>query len=299
MPQPPAPRPSPAPWRGSTLVEPRDGPHDRARPGPPPAGRASTMIESEEPRSSPEPPPTPTAIARRAEPFRPTARPSVAILTALDDGCEDGEVIRLRGDRFVIGRSDGDFLLPHDSRVSSRHVEIARRPGPAPNRWIVTDLKSTNGLFVRVRRALLADGAEFLVGGGRYRFDAPRAANSTTPLVAPTAIARGQTVGWAAVPQESPGSPALIELVGADEGPRIVLSGGEISLGSDASCTIRRPDDPFCEPRHLKLSRTPTGEWVAEHNRTLNGLWLRMERAEVDAVILFQVGEQRFRLKVN
>ena len=37
-------------------------------------------------------------------------------------------------------------------------------------------------------------------------------------------------------------------------------------LGSDPSCPICRPDDPFCEPRHVRLFRTPNGSWYAEHN---------------------------------
>lgn len=298
MPQSRDPRQSPVPGRSSTLVEPREGlpDRDRGRPAPPLKLRESTLIESDDATCLPPVAPTiPAAVTRRAEPYRPTARPSVAILTVLDDGREDGEVVRLRGDRFVIGRSEGDFLVPHDARVSSRHVEIARRPGPAPNRWVVTDLRSTNGVFVRVRRAVLADGAEFLVGGGRYRFESSRVA-----ALAPPPIAADRTLGWgldAGSLVDRP--PALVELIAAEEGSRVFLHDPETWLGTDPSCAIRRPDDPFCEPRHLRFATTPAGEWMAEHNGTHNGLWLRMDRVEVEALILFQIGEQRFRLKTT
>ena len=60
-------------------------------------------------------------------PYRPTQRPPLALLIALDDGKGDGEVVRLRTDRFVIGRTEGDLLIPHDQQISGRHVEITRQ----------------------------------------------------------------------------------------------------------------------------------------------------------------------------
>ena len=44
--------------------------------------------------------------------------------------------------------------------------------------------------------------------------------------------------------------------------------------------------------------RKPQGGWHAEHNRTVNGLWLRMSQITVDAMVHFQIGEQRFQIKV-
>jgi hypothetical protein len=56
--------------------------------------------------------------------FRPTLRPPTPILTICDDGSEDGELIRIRKDSFVIGRTEGDLLIPHDSQISGRHAEL-------------------------------------------------------------------------------------------------------------------------------------------------------------------------------
>ena len=58
--------------------------------------------------------------------------------------------------------------------MSARHVEITHQIVGGLHRWVVTDLQSTHGMFVRVSRTVLADKAEFLVGNGRYRFDAPQ-----------------------------------------------------------------------------------------------------------------------------
>src|SRR5262249_13035250 len=111
---------------------------------------------------------------RPAGPFRPTARPPVLLLTVCDDGKPDGEVIRIRDHRFVIGRIEGDLTIPLDGRMSARHVEITHQVVGGLHRWVITDLQSTHGMFVRVSRTALANKAEFLVGSGRYRLDIPQ-----------------------------------------------------------------------------------------------------------------------------
>jgi hypothetical protein len=235
---------------------------------------------------------------RAASLYRPTVRPPVAVLTVYDDGKLDGEVIRIRDHRFIIGRTEGDLTLPLDGRISARHVEITHQLVGGLHRWVITDLQSTHGLFVRVSRSVLADKAEILVGNGRYRFDAPQGdLGATTDYVA-NESARGETQGW-----DDPSSPfrppALTELIGKEIGNRTLLVRPEYWIGSDLACPICRPDDPFCEPRHVRLFRVPKGGWHAEHNRTQNGLWLRMSQINVESMVQFQIGEQRFRLKVH
>src|SRR5207244_10706659 len=114
----------------------------------------------------------------QSNPYRPTIRPPIALLTVFDDGKTEGQVIRLRGERFIIGRSEGDLLIPHDELISGRHVEITRHRLGNEHRWVITDLQTRNGLFIRVSRTVLTDKSEFLVGNGRYRFEA---ANSELP----------------------------------------------------------------------------------------------------------------------
>ena len=243
--------------------------------------------------------PRPAANATRpASPYRPTARPPVPILTVFDDGKFDGEVIRLREPKFVIGRTEGDLRFPLDGRMSARHVEITHQLVGGLHRWVLTDLQSTHGVFVRVSKTALADKAEFLVGNGRYRFDANQLDTAVTADHVPSSPATGRTQGW--VEGSNPvRMPSLTELLGHDIGNRILLVKGEYWIGSDPTCHVSRPDDPFCEARHVRLYRSSKGIWQAEHSKTQNGLWLRMAQLNVDAMIQFQVGEQRFRLKVN
>jgi pSer/pThr/pTyr-binding forkhead associated (FHA) protein len=279
-----------------------------------PVERSGTLVESDEEEQQvlysvargqlqamqtaqhPVAPMIPSAV-RSASPYRPTIRPPLALLTVYDDGKLEGEVIRIRCSRFVIGRTEGDLCIPFDALVSSRHLEITCQQVGGFYRWVVTDLQSTNGLFVRVSKTPLADKAEFLVGNGRYRFDALQVDPDATSDLDPATTPPGHTHGWgeAARPIRPP---AITEIQGSAIGNRILLVKQEYWIGSDPTCQICRSDDPFCEPRHALLHRGAKGTWHAEHNKTLNGLWLRMPQITVDSLVQFQIGEQRFRLKL-
>ena len=254
--------------RSGTLIETDDdirqaflSGHKGRQPGQPVA------VDPPAPRRS-LPPPATRPPARSAVPFRPTVRPPVAVLTVFDDGKTDGEIIRIRDHRFIIGRTEGDLCIPLDGRISARHVEITHQVVGGLHRWVVTDLQSTHGMFVRVSRTVLADKAEFLVGNGRYRFDAPQAdAGPTVDHVPNEArLQRNSRLDEGASPFRPP---AVTELLGTEIGNRMLLVKNEYWIGSDPTCPICRPDDPFCEPRHVRLYRGGSrGGWHAEHNKT-------------------------------
>ena len=285
----------------------------------PPVERSGTLIETEDDirqalqsghkgrppgpavpaELSPAPAPPAQGAARPAVPFRPTVRPPVAVLTVFDDGKTDGEMIRIRDHRFTIGRTEGNLCIPLDGRISAKHVEITHQFVGGLHRWVVTDLQSMHGMFVRVSRTVLSDKAEFLVGNGRYRFDAPQADADQTADQAANAGNFSETQGLS----DGPGQfrpPALTELLGKEIGNRALLVKNEYWIGSEPSCPICRPDDPFCEPRHVRIYRGGSrGGWHAEHHKTPNGLWLRMPQIMVESVAQFQIGEQRFQLKAK
>src|SRR5436190_22305563 len=62
-------------------------------------------------------------LDQETRPERPQERPSLALLCILDDGKADGEWVRLRGDRYLIGRSEGVVCIAHDAMMSARHAE--------------------------------------------------------------------------------------------------------------------------------------------------------------------------------
>ena len=173
--------------------------------------------------------PTPQAEALAAPPaapgspqiFRPTRRPPTPLLHVFDDGADDGEILRLRGERFVVGRSEGDLQLPHDAQVSARHAE----PGPPAAEdgrwvWVLTDLGSTNSTLRPGRgrggqgRAGVPDRPDSVSLRGR-RAGVPW----TGPLVLPGSPKA--TVAWnsaAGVPV-----PSVVELTPTGPGGRVPL----------------------------------------------------------------------------
>ena len=46
----------------------------------------------------------------------------MALLVVIDDGANEGEVVRIRKDEFKIGRSEGDLVIPHEKLMSSSHA---------------------------------------------------------------------------------------------------------------------------------------------------------------------------------
>jgi hypothetical protein len=300
----------------------------RPIPRPAPQERMATCLETDEevmdalreslapPFAKPSPPAAPAAVprnpttpvvaapppARPAAPtvaaYRPTLRPPMAIVTICDDGKSDGEQFRLRDGRFVIGRTEGDLVIPHDGMISSRHVEITRQSIAGQQRWVITDLQSTNGLFVRISRTLLADQSELLVGKGRYRLLVPASEGSATADYSPPENARNTTQAWGA-DASAPAIPALVEVVGNSFANRVPLIASEYWIGTDPSCAICRANDPFCDLRHARLTRDAKGGWQVEHNKTLNGLWFRVPQVVCENVVQFQIGEQRFRFRAG
>ena len=230
--------------------------------------------------------------------YRPTMRPPIAVLTVCDDGRSDGEQFRLRDGHFTIGRTDGDLVIPHDGLISSRHVEITRQNVGGQQRWVITDLQSTNGLFVRISRTLLADQSELLVGKGRYRLIAPTNDGLATADYVPPENARNTTQAWGS-DGATPAIPALVELVGNGFGNRVLLLGQEYWIGTDSTCAICRGNDPYCDARHARVWRDAKGRWQAEHDKAVNGLWFRVPQVVCENVVQFQIGEQRFRLRAG
>lgn len=306
----PAPRPVPrpaAPERMATCLETDEDVMDALReslapplakpspvpvaPSPVPRNPATPIVAGPPPvRQAPQRP----SVAA----YRPSLRPPMAVLTVCDDGKNDGEQFRLRDGRFVIGRTEGDLLIPHDGMISSRHVEITRQSVAGQPRWIVTDLQSTNGLFVRISRTLLADQSELLVGKGRYRLLAPSGEGSATADYSPPEGARNMTQAWGA-DASAPAIPSLVELVGNAFANRVPLIGSEYWIGADPSCAICRANDPYCDARHARLTRDAKGGWQVEQNKTVNGLWFRVPQVVCESVVQFQIGEQRFRLRAG
>jgi len=231
--------------------------------------------------------------------FRPLRRPPMALLCTLDDGREEGQWLRVRGDRVVIGRGEGDIVIPHDSMLSSKHAELSRQLEHGAYRWYLTDLQSTNGTYVRIGSSFLKHGQEFLIGSRRYRFDAaPQGGRAPSDEIEPGGEKPRRTSGWQSV---SPTDlmPCIIEVTAKGEGQRLLLTGTDNRLGRNATtCSVVLANDPFVSPQHARIYRDNKGRWRLENTKSLNGTWLRIDRMSLDSTCQFQLGEQRFVLRV-
>lgn len=230
--------------------------------------------------------------------YRSLTRPSMAVLTALDDGStQDGESWRLRRTRTTIGRVSGEIVIPHDPDISGEHAQIVQRSQSEGSQWQLVDLNSTNGTFLRVSGIVLRSGKEILVGSRRFVFSDPGPATGTA---APAGDAR-QTRR-----QEGPGlmnllnlGPRLIEQTADGDDREFPLQHDGGIIGRDPRCcAIAFTDDPFLDPQHARIRKDKRGRWIMDDLNTVNGVWIRVSQVPLDASTEFMIGGQRFRFRV-
>ncbi|NDC63281.1 MAG: FHA domain-containing protein [Planctomycetia bacterium] len=216
----------------------------------------------------------PAAVPHRpgdaeAAPLRPVIRRAMALVHVVDDGLESGETVRMRGDSLVIGRSEGDIIIPHDVSMSTRHAVIERLPEGG---WQLSDLGSAGGTFVRVTKTRLKNGSVIQVGATRLRFETAAGHPLDTPDAADT---------------------RFVEVLPHGTGRWHTFPGPAAAIGrADADCELAI-DDAFVSPRHATVRHTPRG-WFVE-NTGANGLWVRIEAPlRLAAASQFLCGEQRF-----
>jgi pSer/pThr/pTyr-binding forkhead associated (FHA) protein len=228
--------------------------------------------------------------------FRPTRRPATPLLTVFDDASEKGESVRVRKEQFIIGRAEGDLVIPHDGQMSGRHAELRRTFANEKYRWHLIDLKSTNGTYVRVGQAILQDGQEFIIGRTRFRFEKAESRNgSPGKLQNP---AHQATCTWQNGANQIL-APSITELTPEGLGRRVLITRNEFWLGKDTNyCQHVLNEDPFVSARHARMTQEPDGRWLIENNKSVNGVWLRIEQISIKGTCRFLLGEQLFMLRI-
>ena len=213
--------------------------------------------------------------AAEALPWRPGRRSAMALLHVVDDGRDSGETIRLRDDTLVIGRVTGGVKIPHDAFLDRHHARLDRLPGGS---WLLTDLGSTDGTWVRVMTAKLRPGTHLQIGGTRLVFR--RDADGTSAFA---------PVGQGAAADSAPSFPC-------PPTPFLLGRADALPVHADPSLPTLLLDDPFVSPVHAEVV-AGRGAWRIV-NRGLNGLWVRIEApVRLHAVAQFQCGDQRFVLE--
>lgn len=229
--------------------------------------------------------------------FRPIRRPSVAMLCIVDDNGETGEIVRVRQERLVVGRTEGDVVLPHDEGVSAKHFELYRTVDHGRWRWFIRDLKSTNGTFARVVSAELRHQQEILVGSHRFCL-LIGSIDGTHEAEAAGSTRRWKPLTGGDVAQREV---SLAEVTPNGLGDRYLLEYGETWIGSDPTkCGIAIDGDPFLSPQHAKLFCDGHRQWFIQNGpASANGTWLRIDKLPIEAGGVFQAGEQRFFIKID
>jgi pSer/pThr/pTyr-binding forkhead associated (FHA) protein len=94
------------------------------------------------------------------------AGPATAKLEHIQLSGELIDELKLEKPETTLGRTTGDLVFKNDPYMSGMHARITAQSG----RFILQDLKSTNGIYRRIRgEAELADGDEFFLGEQRFR----------------------------------------------------------------------------------------------------------------------------------
>jgi hypothetical protein len=141
---------------------------------------------------------TPEILHDDIESFRPTNRPPIGRFILFDDGASEGEVIRIRKDTTLVGRMGCDINILHDDWISDRHLQISREKHGDLYNWVIKDLDTTTGFWVRVRQAELRNGTEFLAGRGQFIVEFPQPMSEFDLLVFEHRLSNGSIPGASA-----------------------------------------------------------------------------------------------------
>jgi pSer/pThr/pTyr-binding forkhead associated (FHA) protein len=275
------PDPRRAAEEGGTVLEPLPG---LAQLVGPVASSDRRVTQAEPLPATPSTEARPSAAVEAA--YRPQIRPLVPRLVILEDGeSETGETLWLRDPVTVIGRSEGAVRLAHDLLVSGRHAEIVRDGAARPHRWLLRDLGSANGTFVRCSKTRLRPEAIVILGSRRFRFRPPE--DSGVAVEVPEGTILADMAGLHAAQW-----PGLVET--QSRAPlEITLNGVDLAVGRPGHGNAIEIDDPCLAPRHARIQRQASGHWSIESLPSLNGVWVQVGAIQLAPVSRFQIGEQR------
>jgi pSer/pThr/pTyr-binding forkhead associated (FHA) protein len=173
----------------------------------------------------------------------PLTQPSGRLVVLGKDG-SDGAVYPLHGDTIDVGAREGMVQIPDDPYMSPRHARLQREEG---GKWLVIDLDSTNGIFVKLRGVRpLADGDLILLGQQVLRFEVVTDAEQGLR----PAMQHGTALfGTPQAPRFARLSQRTVEGVTRDI---FHVHRAETSLGREAA-DIVFSDDPFLSRRHAVI----------------------------------------------
>lgn len=210
--------------------------------------------------------------------------PLARLLIFDDDSDEQGEMYRLREQITRIGRSDGEIRIANDPDLSRSHFRIERveaesstdEPNGGRFQWWLFDDDSTNGTYVRRPEVELRDRTEIRLGRGHYLW----------------------TAGMNGTTNRDNSRDAAGTLVSLDDSSRrwSFRSDKPTSLGySGGPAAIGLADDPALDDHHATIVRLACGRWMLTDQASVNGVWTRVEKQQLNDGAEILAGGQRFR----
>jgi pSer/pThr/pTyr-binding forkhead associated (FHA) protein len=202
-----------------------------------------------------------------------------------------GRTYEITDTQVDIGREEGGILLPNDPYVSPRHARLRRQI----TQFIVKDLGSVNGVYVRLRQPeKLSHGDLVLVGLEVLRFEVVTEAEKALG----PALERGtQVFGSPATPRHGRLCQRTVEGVTRDV---YSLYRDETIIGRESG-DIVFTSDPFMSRQHAAIARDPyDGGFSLRDLGSSNGTYLaiRGEFALQNGDHL-RIGQHLFRLEVD
>jgi pSer/pThr/pTyr-binding forkhead associated (FHA) protein len=227
-------------------------------------------------------------------PVAASANPGGAIQARLivirQDG-SPGRSYEINAPQVDIGLSEGDILLANDPYVSPRHARLFWRNG----KFVVRDLDSVNGVYVRVQRPCpLHDGDLVLIGLEVLRFELVRGLEAGLG----TAMERGtQLFGSPATPRYARLCQMTVEGVARDV---FYLGRNETTIGRESGDIVFTAD-PFMSRRHAAISRATDGRtFMLNDLGSSNGTYVAIRsEAELNHGDHIRIGQHLFRLEVE
>ncbi|MFW6052261.1 MAG: FHA domain-containing protein, partial [Myxococcota bacterium] len=217
----------------------------------------------------------------------PGAPAAVARLVAILKDGSDGAIHPLVEEQVDVGRAEGDILLEDDPYLSPRHARIRRRG----DTFVLQDLDSTNGVYVRIRNPVdLNDGDMILIGQEVLRFDT--LPDGELPL-GPATVHGVMLFGTPDVPRVARLTQYTTEGVGRDVH---YLYRDETVLGREIG-DIVFTDDPFLSRRHASVTIDRANRrFVLRDLGSSNGTALRVRGEHVlEDGDQFRMGRHLFR----
>src|SRR5215470_15034670 len=209
---------------------------------------------------------TPKAVGDRRTMFFGAMQQARAKLVLIKGDGLDGVSFTLAGKEHVAGRVEGPLLFQDDPFLSPRHANFYYKE----DKLVVSDLRSANGVYVRIRGPmLLGTGDVFLIGEQVLRIE------TTSPETAGLGPDEDGTYVFAS-PRRASRMRLVQTLRGGEVGLIYRATSEIVTIGRDAN-DINFPDDPFISGRHAQVTFGDAGMLLTDLG-SKNGTFLRIRQ---------------------